>query len=73
MDSPHVHQLIKRCPVCFSREIDVLLIPLGGERHRCVKCSFTGSEAEIQAHYRDIQKKYHWINRRLTLEMQRDL
>lgn len=71
MDNPEAYRLIKRCPVCFSREMDVLLIPLGNGRHRCVKCSFTGSDAEIQSQYRDIQKKYHWIARRITLEEQR--
>lgn len=73
MDRPESYRLIKRCPVCFSREIDVLLIPLGEGHHRCAKCSFTGSDAEIQAHYRDIQKKYHWMGLRLTLAEQRKL
>lgn len=73
MDNPDSYRLIKRCPVCFSREMDVLLVPLKDGNHRCLKCSFVGSEAEIQAQYRDIQKKYHWISKRLTLEEQRKL
>lgn len=73
MDQPDKYRLLKRCPVCFSREIDVLLIPMGNENHRCVKCGFEGSEAEIQNHYRDIQKKYHWMGKRLTRDEQRRL
>jgi hypothetical protein len=73
MDHPESYKLIKRCPVCFSREIDVLMIPLDSETHRCAKCSFVGTNAEIQGHYRDIQKKYHWMGRRLTLDEQRSL
>jgi len=49
------------------------MIPLDTETHRCAKCSFVGTNAEIQGHYRDIQKKYHWMGRRLTLEEQRRL
>ena len=73
MDRPDAYRLIKRCPVCFSREMDVLLVNNGHGTHRCLKCSFEGTDAEIQAQYRDIQKKYHWMGRRLTLEEQRAL
>jgi hypothetical protein len=73
MDNPDAYRSIKRCPVCFSREIDVLLLPVGDGRHRCVKCSFDGSEAEISAAYKDIQKKYHWMSRRIPLDEQRAL
>ncbi len=67
------HQLTKRCPVCFSREIDVLLLKEGAGHFYCVKCSFSGSEAEISAMYRDIQKKYHWMSKRVTQSQQRDM
>ena len=40
MTDPQELRLIQRCPVCFSREIDVLLIREGDERHYCVKCGF---------------------------------
>ena len=73
MDTPESYRLIKRCPVCFSREIDVLMIVEDEEQHRCVKCGFHGSDGEIRAMYRDIQKKYHWMGRRLSLEEQESL
>ena len=62
-----------RCPVCFAREIDVLMIPNGEGGHRCMKCSYAGDEEEIRSMYRDIQRKYTWIGRRLTLDEQRAL
>mgnify|MGYP001358296779 CR=1 FL=1 len=62
-----------RCPVCFSRDIDVLMIPTGNAFHYCPKCSFSGRESEVRGFYRDIQKKYHWMGRRVTLEEQRAL
>lgn len=66
------HRMTKRCPVCFSRDIDVLLLPRDG-LWACVKCSFNGTEAEIRGMYRDIQKKYHGMIERYTLEDQRKL
>ena len=62
-----------RCPVCFSRDTDVLMIIEGREFHRCPKCSFQGLESEVRGMYRDIQKKFHWMGRRVTLEQQRSL
>lgn len=67
------HRLTKRCPVCFSREMDVLLIPRGDDRWSCVKCAFVGTDAEIRGMYRDVQKKYHGMLRRYTIEEQRQL
>jgi len=62
-----------RCPVCFSRDIDVLMIHSENGSHRCSKCSFQGHESEVRGMYRDIQKKFHWMGRRVTLEEQRAL
>jgi len=62
-----------RCPVCFSRDIDVLMEREGDDGHYCVKCGFRGQESEVRGMYKDIQKKFHWNLRRLTLEQQRDL
>lgn len=67
------HRLTRRCPVCFSREIDVLMIHEGSGNYYCVKCSFRGSESEIRAMYADIQKKYHWRSERVTMERQEAL
>jgi ribosomal protein L37AE/L43A len=67
------HRQTKRCPVCFSREMDVLLVPQAHDIWACVKCSFQGTEGEIRGMYRDIQKKYHGMLERYTLEDQRKL
>jgi hypothetical protein len=65
-------EVIYRCPVCFSRENDVYLFR-AGEIYYCVKCSFTGSEAQLHDFYADLRKKYKWIQKRLVLEDQRKL
>ncbi len=58
-----------RCPVCFSREIDVVLYR-EGEAYYCIKCGFSGRESEIRSRYDDIRKKYRLMRRRLSLEDQ---
>lgn len=62
-----------RCPVCFSRETDVLMVPDGRGFHYCRKCSFQGLESEVRGMYRDIQKKYHWMQKRVPLSAQVEL
>ncbi len=56
-----------RCPVCLSRDIDVVLYH-DGERYYCIKCSYTGQEDETRRMYAAIRKKFRWIRRRLTVE-----
>jgi len=68
----HPQAVSMRCPVCFSRENDVVLFR-EGERYYCVKCSFAGSEADVRAMYADLRNKYRWITRRVTLEELRGL
>ena len=73
MDDSQKYKNIMRCPVCFSRDIDVLMIKSGPSFHYCPKCSFQGEESEVRGMYRDIQKKFHWMIRRVTLEEQRQM
>jgi hypothetical protein len=56
-----------RCPVCFGREIDVLLL-YDGEEHYCVKCSFRGTTTEVRRAYQDHQKKFRNISTRLEMD-----
>ena len=62
-----------RCPVCFSRDVDVLMIYSGDSFHYCPKCSFQGLESEVRGMYRDIQKKFHSMGKRVTLAEQREM
>lgn len=68
----HRENIILRCPVCFARENDVVLLRAGGIFY-CVKCSFEGTEKLVRELYSDQQKKYRWRARRVLLEEQRKL
>jgi hypothetical protein len=65
-----------RCPVCFSRENDVVLFINNADKENrfyCVKCSFHGTEADVREMYADMRKKYRLMTTRMTLEDQRNL
>lgn len=59
-----------RCPVCFSRENDVTLFGDPSDLY-CSKCSYTGTARQTRERYADLQKKYRWMDRRVTLEQLR--
>jgi Zn ribbon nucleic-acid-binding protein len=57
-----------RCPVCFSRDIDVLMKLDKSNHYSCLKCSYKGNIEEVRQAYKDIQKKYKFIDKRITIE-----
>ena len=69
---PKNHEVTMRCPVCFSRDIDVLM-KLENGTYKCLKCSFQGTEEEVRALYDDIQKKFKNIDKRITIEAYHEL
>ena len=67
-----IRKLKLRCPVCYAREMDVLLVQQA-EHLYCLKCGFSGDEARVREFYADLRKKYKLINTRLTLDEVRAL
>ncbi len=57
-----------RCPVCFGREVDVLLLHDGSEYY-CVKCSYRGSPAAVRTAYQSLKSKY--VNRTVRIDLDR--
>lgn len=64
---PKNHEVTMRCPVCFCRDVDVLM-KYENNHYFCLKCSYQGSEAEVRKKYVDLKKKFQWIDRRITVE-----
>lgn len=63
---------VMRCPVCFSRDIDVLM-EHDDTLHYCVKCGYRGLESEVRGMYMDIRKKFHGMLNRRPLHDQRKI
>jgi|ABPS01.1.fsa_nt_gi hypothetical protein len=64
---PKNHEITMRCPVCFNRDIDVLM-KLEDGRYKCLKCSYQGTEPEVREYYKYLKKKFGLIGTRITLE-----
>lgn len=56
-----------RCPVCFGREIDVLLLH-NGTGYYCVKCSYRGTASEVREAYAALKRKYENRTVRVTYD-----
>jgi hypothetical protein len=55
-----------RCPRCLMREIDMdLLYDRDNEEYYCVRCSFTGNEAEVRRLNAQFREKYRDRMRRI--------
>lgn len=66
---PKNHTITMRCPVCFNRDIDVLMkLDETDGKYKCLKCSFQGNEEEVRNYYSYLQKKFQWIEKRITLD-----
>jgi len=65
---PKNHEVTMRCPVCFNQDVDVLMRYDNDGNYSCLKCSYTGTESEVRDAYLDIQKKFKFIKKRITVE-----
>jgi hypothetical protein len=55
-----------RCPRCLMREIDMdMLYDAGREEYYCLRCSFTGNEAEVLRLNVQFREKYRDRGKRI--------
>lgn len=48
-----------RCPLCFRRDIDMdMLFDSEKNEYYCIRCSFTGSETQVQAVNAETKRRY---------------
>ncbi len=58
-----------RCPACFMRDLDIdMFYDKDRDEYYCLRCQFTGSEAEVLAMNEQIKKKYKVMLKRITVE-----
>ena len=56
-----------RCPLCFRRDIDMdMLFDSEKNEYYCLRCSFTGSEADVQALNAETKRRYADRRTRIT-------
>jgi predicted RNA-binding Zn-ribbon protein involved in translation (DUF1610 family) len=66
---PKNHEITMRCPVCFNRDIDVLMkLDTTDNKYKCLKCSFQGSEANVREYYDYLKSKFLWIDKRIITD-----
>lgn len=71
---PKNHEITMRCPVCFNRDIDVLMkLDESDKKYKCFKCSFQGTEAKVREYYGYLRSKFRWIEKRITLDNYNEL
>jgi hypothetical protein len=55
-----------RCPLCFRRDIDMdMLFDSEKNEYYCIRCSFTGTEEEVQV--RNAETKRRYADRRIRI------
>ncbi len=58
-----------RCPACFMRDLDIdMFYDRDKDEYYCMRCQFTGSEADVLAMNEEIKKKYKVMLKRIPLE-----
>jgi hypothetical protein len=56
-----------RCPLCFRRDIDMdMLFDSEKNEYYCLRCSFTGTEAQVQAVNAETKRRYVDRKTRIT-------
>ena len=56
-----------RCPLCFRRDIDMdMLFDNEKNEYYCIRCSFTGTEAQVQAVNAETKRRYADRKLRIT-------
>jgi len=56
-----------RCPLCFRRDIDMdMLFDSEKNEYYCIRCSFTGTEAQVQAINAETKRRYVDRKSRIT-------
>ena len=56
-----------RCPSCFMRDLDIdMFYDAGKKEYYCIRCQYTGSEADVLAKNELARFRYGFMSRRFT-------
>lgn len=55
-----------RCPVCFTRDLDIdMFYDEENDEFYCIRCSYKGKESDVLRLNEQLKYKYKMINRRV--------
>lgn len=56
-----------RCPACFMRDLDIdMFYDKDKDEFYCLRCQYTGNEADVLEKNESIRIKYRAMNKRFT-------
>ena len=56
-----------RCPSCFMRDIDIdMFFDEAKQEYYCLRCSFTGTEADVERLNQAARFRYRYMQMRVT-------
>ena len=64
---------IYKCPLCFGRQIDVIIDLYSDGIYRCAKCGYNDTFEGMMEKYAEFKERYKLNGIRLTLEEQRKM
>ena len=62
-----------KCPMCFFTLNDVVIIPYENGKYRCVKCGYNDTHEGLLHQYASFRSRYKAVDKRYTLEEQRNM
>ncbi len=58
-----------RCPLCFMRDLDIdMFYDSDKDEYYCLRCQYTGNEADILEKNEQIRIKYRAMYKRITVD-----
>lgn len=60
-----------RCPICFMRDLDIdMFYDKEKEEYYCIRCQYTGNEADVLEKNEVIRIRYGAMMKRFTFQVQ---
>ena len=72
-DNKRNEGVIYRCPLCLNTLNDVTIHQDRDGIFRCLKCGYNGDFDDLLKKYAEFRSKYKLMNKRITLNEQREM
>lgn len=72
-DNKKNDSVIYRCPMCLNTLNDVTIFADKNGIYNCLKCGYRGDYDDLMSQYAKFRSRYKLMNKRITLEEQRNM